>query len=130
MNHYESFRKTNKIVRPYGMKATIVSVNYEKNLCIAKSSSGEYFVLPIETLIAEMLYEKCHINDISKLRNWKGFEDEDAWQRMKEAYYPKDYFDKKEKYIVDVTDILITKGSNEVYKTIGQDIFENYYSNF
>lgn len=130
MNHYESFRKTNKIVKSDNIKVTITSVNYDKNLCIVQGGDRRYFLLPIELLIADMLNEMCHINDFTKLRNWKGFEDENAWQRMKEAYYPKDYFDNETKYVVDVTDILTTKGSNEVYKTIGQDVFSNYYNNF
>ena len=104
MNHYDEFRKANKETKADGNRVFVLAVNLERGLCIAETSDGsKKNLVPIELLISDMENDMVHINDFTKLRDWKGFEDEDTVLRMKEAYYPDDYFENKEKYVVDVS---------------------------
>ena len=104
MNHYDEFRKANKETKADGNRVFVLAVNLERGLCIAETSDGsKKNLVPIELLISDMENDMVHINDFTKLRDWKGFEDEDTVLRMKEAYYPDDYLENKEKYVVDVS---------------------------
>lgn len=104
MNHYDEFRKVNKETKADGNRVFVLAVNLERGLCIAETRDGsKKNLVPIELLISDMENDMVHINDFTKLRDWKGFEDEDTVFRMKEAYYPDDYFENKEKYVVDVS---------------------------
>ena len=124
MNHYDEFRKQNKVIRADGSKATIIAVSLKRGVCIAETRDGSTRnLVPIELLISDMENNIVHINDFKKLKGWRGFEDEDTVFRMKSAYYPEDYFENTGKYVVNVTGV---KDFRQKFQIDGANVRFNY----
>ena len=95
---YSSFLRDNRNTSREDGCATILNVNFAMDKCIVMNPSRQRFSVPIPILICEMLNDMCHINNASRLKNWPN------WDKDYKFDYPKDYFQNKSKYIIELQD--------------------------
>lgn len=123
MNVYEEFKELNKrSLHANTPKVTVISTSLQRDLCIVQNKDKTRFLVPIEILMSDVANDMVHINDLNKLKQWSGFEDDAKTSRMKQGTYPSDYFKNRDTYVVEIDNILGKLPLTDLYRMVGEKI--------
>ncbi len=123
MNVYEELKELNKrSLHTNTPKVTVISASLQRDLCIVQNKDKTRFLVPIEILMSDVANDMVHINDLNKLKQWSGFEDETRSSRMKQGTYPSDYFKNRDTYVVEIDDTLEKLPLADLYRMVGEKI--------